>query len=48
MIFTIFGRGRSMFALVGAGITEENLLGDAKTVIGPCTCTVNELEAWGN
>lgn len=42
MVFPVFGRGRGMYALVGAGINEDNLFDAAKFLIGPCTCKVKE------
>ena len=40
MVFPVFGRGRAMPALVGAGITTENLGEAAGFLAGPCTCQV--------
>ncbi len=36
----IFGRGRSYFALVGKGLTQDNLADDAKFITSACSCTV--------
>jgi hypothetical protein len=39
--FPIFGRGRAdEFALVGAGITEDNIKDGCARLIGPCTCQI--------
>ena len=40
MVFPVFGRGRAMPALVGAGITPENIREAAAFLAGPCTCEV--------
>jgi len=40
MVFPVFGRGRAMPALVGAGITPENIKEAAAFLAGPCTCEV--------
>ena len=40
MVFPVFGRGRAMPALVGAGITPENISEAAAFLAGPCTCEV--------
>jgi hypothetical protein len=42
MAFAVFGRGRALSPLIGAGINAEHLSGDARFVIGPCTCKVKE------
>jgi hypothetical protein len=42
MAFWIYGRGRAMPPLVGEGITPENLVGDVRLLIGPCTCEVKD------
>ncbi len=38
MVFPAFGRGRVMPALVGAGITPENIAEAAAFLVGPCSC----------
>jgi hypothetical protein len=43
MVFPIFGRGRSLFALVGKGITPDNIRGSAEFLSGACSCEVKEL-----
>lgn len=43
MAFPIYGQGRALYALVGNGITEENIREACSFVIGPCSCQVKEL-----
>lgn len=43
MVFPVFGRGRALLPLVGAGITAENIHDSAIFLIGPCSCQVKEL-----
>ena len=40
MVFAVFGRGRVLCALVGKGITPDNLETVAEFVVGPCSCVV--------
>jgi len=40
MTFPLFGRCRSLYALVGDGIVEGTLLEACAFLIGPCTCEV--------
>jgi hypothetical protein len=42
MVFPIFGRGRILYALVGAGITEGNLRETAAFLTGACSCRVKK------
>jgi hypothetical protein len=42
LVFPVFGRLRSLFALVGPGITAENIRGSAKFLVGACSCQVKE------
>jgi hypothetical protein len=42
MIFPVFGRGRALPALVGAGITAENIMESAAFLVGPCSCQVKK------
>jgi len=42
MAFPIFGRGRALYALVGAGITEENIEEACDFLVGACTCQVKD------
>lgn len=43
MVFPVFGRGRALLPLVGAGITAENIANSAKFLVGACSCEVKEL-----
>jgi len=36
--FPIYGRGRALFALVGKGITRENIIDACAFLAGPCSC----------
>lgn len=38
MAFPIFGRGRTLGGLIGAGITEENISGMSGMIVAPCSC----------
>jgi len=40
MHFPVFGKGRVLPPLVGAGINKENVLGDCSYLCGPCSCQV--------
>jgi hypothetical protein len=40
MVFPVFGRGRVLYALIGAGINEANLRHAAAFLTGDCSCTV--------
>ncbi|HXG11653.1 MAG TPA: hypothetical protein VNK04_17995 [Gemmataceae bacterium] len=40
MAFPVFGRGRALWALVGKGITEENIDEAGAFLVGPCSCEV--------
>jgi len=42
MAFPVFGRGRVLYALIGAGITTENVQQSGVDLTGPCTCTVKD------
>jgi hypothetical protein len=42
MAFPVFGRGRALLPLVGAGITAENIHDAASFLVGPCSCQVKE------
>jgi hypothetical protein len=42
MVFPVFGRGRALFPLVGAGITPKNIRDAAEFLAGPCSCEVKE------
>ena len=40
MVFPVFGRGRALWAYIGAGINEENIAEAAQFLIGPCSCQI--------
>ncbi|MFM8478358.1 MAG: hypothetical protein ACKOEO_21445 [Planctomycetaceae bacterium] len=40
--FPVFGRGRVLYALVGPGITPENIRTANEFITGPCSCQVKE------
>jgi hypothetical protein len=42
MAFPVFGRGRALCAVVGEGLTEENIDEASRFLIGPCSCMVKE------
>jgi hypothetical protein len=42
MVFPVFGRGRSLYALVGAGIRQETIESAAAFLTGKCSCQVKE------
>jgi hypothetical protein len=39
----VFGRGRALYGLTGKGINGDTIETAAKSLIGPCSCTVKEL-----
>lgn len=41
--FPVFGRGRVLYALVGAGITQENIRRACAFLVGPCACEIKDL-----
>ena len=43
LAFPVFGRGRALYALVGNGITRENILESCQSIIGWCSCEVKAL-----
>jgi hypothetical protein len=43
MAFPVFGRGRALYALVGAGINEDNIAEACTFLVGACTCQVKQL-----
>ena len=43
MVFPVFGRGRALLPLIGAGITARNVHDSAQFLVGPCSCEVKEL-----
>jgi hypothetical protein len=42
MAFPIFGRGRSLYAVIGAGIQRDVILDACRFLTGPCSCQVKE------
>jgi len=40
IVFPVFGRGRVLYALVGEGITRENISQAAGYLVGACSCLV--------
>ena len=40
MAFPIFGRGRALYAVIGKGLTAENILAACRFLTGPCACEV--------
>jgi hypothetical protein len=42
LAFPVFGRGRALFALVGRGISAENIRSSAAFLTGACSCQVKE------
>jgi hypothetical protein len=43
MVFPVFGRGRALYALIGAGINSETMDEAAAFLIGKCSCQIKEL-----
>jgi hypothetical protein len=43
MVFPVFGRGRALLPLIGAGITADNIKNSATFLTGACSCEVKEL-----
>jgi hypothetical protein len=42
MVFPVFGRGRALWALIGAGVTAKNIQDSAAFLVGACSCEVKE------
>lgn len=40
MVFPVFGRGRVLFALIGDGITQDNIRETIYFLTGPCGCEI--------
>ncbi len=40
LVFPVFGRGRALYALAGAGITEDNVSPACEFLAGPCSCEI--------
>ena len=43
MAFPVFGRGRMMYALVGEGINEKNILEACRSAVAWCSCEIKAL-----
>jgi hypothetical protein len=43
MAFPVYGRGRALYALVGKGITQENVREACVFLVGPCMCEAKAL-----
>jgi len=43
MVFPVFGRGRALLPLIGAGITTDNIQESAAFLVGACSCEIKEL-----
>jgi hypothetical protein len=42
MVFPVFGKGRALLPLIGAGISAKNIHDAAAFLAGPCSCEVKE------
>ena len=42
MVFAVYGRGRALPALIGKGITGENIATWGEFLTGPCSCQIKE------
>ena len=42
MVFPVFGRGRALLPLIGAGVTAENIHDSAAFLVGACSCEVKD------
>ncbi len=43
IVFPVFGRGRALYALVGPGITQDNIQEAIAFLGGPCSCQIKAL-----
>jgi len=43
MAFPVYGRGRALYALVGGGLSEENIREACRFLAGPCFCEAKAL-----
>ncbi len=43
MVFPVFGRGRLLYALVGPGINENNIIDTCSFIVGECSCQIKNL-----
>ena len=42
ILYPLFGRGRALLPLIGAGITVDNITDAALFLVGPCSCQLKE------
>jgi hypothetical protein len=42
IVYPVFGRGRVLLPLIGAGITPKNIHDVSEFLVGPCSCQVKE------
>lgn len=42
MAFPVYGRGRALYALIGAGINEETIAEACQFLVGPCSCQIKD------
>ncbi len=42
LVYPVFGRGRSLLPMIGAGITADNIQEYAEFLVGACSCEVKE------
>ncbi|GIW79471.1 MAG: hypothetical protein KatS3mg105_1278 [Gemmatales bacterium] len=42
MVFPVFGRGRSMLAIIGGGINKQVIAKTCSDLTGPCTCEIKD------
>lgn len=42
-VFPVYGRGRALYALIGGGITEDNIYAACRFLTGACSCEVKNL-----
>jgi hypothetical protein len=40
IVYPVFGRGLALWAIVGKGITQDNIDRAAKFLVGPCSCEI--------
>ncbi len=42
LVYAVFGRGRSLLPMIGAGITADNIQEYAEFLVGACSCEIKE------
>lgn len=42
LVYPVFGRGRSLLPMIGAGITADNIQEYAEFLVGACSCEIKE------